>query len=152
MQEIQEMRVQFPGWEESLRGGNGNWIQYSCLEDPMDRVALWATVHGVAELDMTQRLSMQAWKRLLGPTPNLGFSRSKVGPGILHFLIHSQVMLLLLVVVWDHTLRTKPKYTAKSTGAIENTHTHTHLYEYMDSSGIGSRNGYFHQIPQLTYI
>ena len=27
-------------------GGNGNLLQYSCLENPMDR-AWWATVHGV---------------------------------------------------------------------------------------------------------
>ena len=32
---------------------NGNPPQYSCLENPMDRGALWATVQGVAkELDM----------------------------------------------------------------------------------------------------
>ena len=29
--------------------GNGNPLRYSCLEDPMDRVAWWATVHGVAK-------------------------------------------------------------------------------------------------------
>ena len=28
--------------------GNGNPLQYSCLEDSMDREAWWATVHGVA--------------------------------------------------------------------------------------------------------
>ena len=28
--------------------GNGNPLQYSCLENPMDRAAWWATVHGVA--------------------------------------------------------------------------------------------------------
>ena len=28
--------------------GNGNPLQYSCLENSMDRVAWWATVHGVA--------------------------------------------------------------------------------------------------------
>ena len=34
----------------SLRGeGNGNPLQYSCLENPMDRGAWWAAVHGVAE-------------------------------------------------------------------------------------------------------
>ena len=34
--------------------GNGNLIQYSCLGNPMDRGARWATVHGVAkESDMT---------------------------------------------------------------------------------------------------
>ena len=29
-------------------GGHGNLPQYSCLENPMDRGAGWATVHGVA--------------------------------------------------------------------------------------------------------
>ena len=29
--------------------GNGNPLQYSCLENPMDRAAWWATVHGVTK-------------------------------------------------------------------------------------------------------
>jgi len=33
----------FPG------GGHGNPLQYSCLENPMDRGACWATVHRVAK-------------------------------------------------------------------------------------------------------
>ena len=33
----------------TLGGGNGNPIQYSCLENPMDREACQATVHGVAK-------------------------------------------------------------------------------------------------------
>ena len=36
-------------------GGNGNQLQYSCLENPMDRGAWWAVVHRVAESDMTER-------------------------------------------------------------------------------------------------
>ena len=36
--------------------GNGTPLQYSCLENPMDGGAWWATVHGVAELDRTERL------------------------------------------------------------------------------------------------
>ena len=36
-------------------GGHGNLLQYSCLENPMDRGAWWATVFGVKkELDMTE--------------------------------------------------------------------------------------------------
>ena len=38
-----------PGLRRSPEGGNGNALQYSCLENPMDRGAWWATVHGVAE-------------------------------------------------------------------------------------------------------
>ena len=33
--------------------GNGNPLQYSCLGNPMDRGAYWATVYGVAESDRT---------------------------------------------------------------------------------------------------
>ena len=32
----------------SIREGNGTALQYSCLENPMDGGAWWATVHGVA--------------------------------------------------------------------------------------------------------
>ena len=42
------------GLGQSLEEGNGNPLQYSCLGNPMDSGAWWATVHGVAkELDMT---------------------------------------------------------------------------------------------------
>ena len=37
-----------PGLGGSPGGGHGNPLQYSCLENPMDRRAWWATVHGVA--------------------------------------------------------------------------------------------------------
>ena len=43
-----------PGSRRSPGGGNGNPLQYSFLGNPMDRGAWWATVHGVAELDMTE--------------------------------------------------------------------------------------------------
>ena len=46
---MQETRVQSLGWEESLGEGNGNPLQYSCLENPMDRGAWWAIVHGLAK-------------------------------------------------------------------------------------------------------
>ena len=35
-------------------GGHGNPLQYSCLENPMDRGAWWATVCSVRETDMTE--------------------------------------------------------------------------------------------------
>ena len=37
------------GWEDSPGEGNGNPLQYSCLENPTDRRNWWATVHGVTE-------------------------------------------------------------------------------------------------------
>ena len=38
-----------PGSGKSTGEVNGNPLQYYCLENPMDRGAWWATVHGVAK-------------------------------------------------------------------------------------------------------
>ena len=40
---------QIPGSGRSTGGGHGNPLQYSCLENPMDRGAWWATDHGVSK-------------------------------------------------------------------------------------------------------
>ena len=47
-------RGPIPGWGRSPEGGNGNPLQYSCLGNPTDRGAWWATVYGVAK----------SWKQL----------------------------------------------------------------------------------------
>ena len=40
-------------------GGNGNPLQYSCLESSIDRGAWWATVHeGCKESDLTEQLTL----------------------------------------------------------------------------------------------
>ena len=50
-----------PGLGRSLGEGNGNPLQHSCLENPMDRGAWRATVHGVAKSQMKlKRLSTHA--------------------------------------------------------------------------------------------
>ena len=47
-----------PGLGRSPRRGNGNPLQCSCLENPMDRGAWRATIHGGArESEMTEQLS-----------------------------------------------------------------------------------------------
>ena len=43
-----------PGSGRSSGAGHGNLLQYSCLENPMDRGAWWATVHRIAESEMTE--------------------------------------------------------------------------------------------------
>ena len=49
-----------PGLGRSPGEGNGYPLQYSCLENPMDRGAWLATVHGAAkELDMTEQLTFK---------------------------------------------------------------------------------------------
>ena len=44
--------VSIPRLGRSPGGGNGNSLQYSCLENPMDRGVLWAVLHGVVESQM----------------------------------------------------------------------------------------------------
>ena len=46
-----------PGLERSAGEGNGYSLQYSCLENPMDTGAWWASPWGRKELDTTERLS-----------------------------------------------------------------------------------------------
>ena len=43
-----------PGSGRSPGGGHGNPLQSSCLENPTDRGAWWASIHGVAELNTTK--------------------------------------------------------------------------------------------------
>ena len=52
------------GSGRSLGGGHGNPLQYSCLENPMDRGVWWATVHRIAQSQTgLKQLSMQAHKK-----------------------------------------------------------------------------------------
>ena len=47
---LQCVRPKFDPWVGKIPGeGNGNPLQYSCLENPMDRGAWWATVHAVTK-------------------------------------------------------------------------------------------------------
>ena len=50
---MQETQVQFPGQEDPLEKEMATRLQYSCLENPMDRGAWWATVHELQQSDTT---------------------------------------------------------------------------------------------------
>ena len=62
-----------PGSGRSPGGRHGNPLQYSCLENPMDRGSWWATVHRVAK-------SQTQWKQLSMYTCR-GMLRGKRGHG-----------------------------------------------------------------------
>ena len=49
MQEMPEIMYLMTGSGRSPGEGNGNPLQYSCLEEPTDRGAWWATVYGVTK-------------------------------------------------------------------------------------------------------
>ena len=51
-----------PGSGRSPGGGDGNPFEYSCLENPINKGAWGATVHSVAELNMTEHAHMQLWE------------------------------------------------------------------------------------------
>ena len=55
---MQEMADSIPGWVRCPGEGHGNPLQYSCLQNPMDRGAWWAAVHGVAERQTGLSVSM----------------------------------------------------------------------------------------------
>ena len=59
-----------PGLGRSPGGGNSNPLQYACLENPMDRGAWWATVHGAAkESDAIEHNRAAAESRVVYPNP-----------------------------------------------------------------------------------
>ena len=85
MQEIQETQVRSPDREGSPGGGTDNPLQYSCLENPMDREAWWATVHGHKESDTTKATKHKGMHKvtttsqeLLTPTEVCGSSPDTV--------------------------------------------------------------------------
>ena len=59
-----------PGLGRYPGEGSGNPLQYSCLENSMDRGAWWVTVHGVAK-SQTQLIRLGLWRRQWHPTPVL---------------------------------------------------------------------------------
>ena len=78
MPETQETQVRSLGLEDSPGGGNGNPLQYSRLENSMDRRAWWAA-WGHKKSDTTELLSPHispagAWGKYVGrPVMHLGF-------------------------------------------------------------------------------
>ena len=75
--------VWIPDWGGSPCQANGYPLQYSCLENPMDRGACQATVHGVTkELDMTEQLTLSC-KHLLSHMVSMDQNSGPAKPVVL---------------------------------------------------------------------
>ena len=74
-----------PGWGRSAGEGNGHPLQYPCLENPMDRGAWRATVHGVTESDTTE---------MTGHTHTLPLNSAVTLPGSHSDVVGGRVPLL----------------------------------------------------------
>ena len=63
-----------PGSGRSPGEGHDTPLEYSCLENPMDRGAWWATVHRVAKSQTRlKRLSLHALQRSLGSESQMSY-------------------------------------------------------------------------------
>ena len=65
-----------PGLERSPGEGDGNPLQFSCLENPMDGAAWWATVHGVVK----SRTRLSAFTSIPGAAPGWGPGQGSADP------------------------------------------------------------------------
>ena len=88
---MRETWVRSLGWEDSPGEGNGNPLQYSCLENPMDGGAWWATVHGVAKSqtrlsDFTHSLAKARVNRTAGVKKNSNLDNAQ------NSVIHSYII------------------------------------------------------------
>ena len=84
-----------PGSGRSYRVGNSNPLQYSCLENPMDRGAQWATVHEVTK--------SQTWLRSL----NRDHSSAKPQIFIIKAFIEKNCWSLLYVSQWEWPFKSR---------------------------------------------
>ena len=69
-----ERQVLIPELGRSPRGGHGNLLQYSYLENPMDRAAWRATVHSFAESSTSEYLRKHTYTQEMKLVPNSCFS------------------------------------------------------------------------------
>ena len=71
------MRYHLAATRMTIGEGNGNPLQCSCLENSMDGGTWWATVHGIAEWDMTKGLHFLSFFLFLSPA---SLETSSAGP------------------------------------------------------------------------
>ena len=94
-----EMLFPSLGWKDSPEEGNGNPLQNSCLENPMDRGAWWATVHRVTKswTHWSNLACMHIW---CFPRPLLSWDQFSSGSGMPK-PSHTHTLWSCLLVFWD---------------------------------------------------
>ena len=102
-----------PGSGRSPGEGNGNPLQYSCLENAMDIGAWQATVHRVAELDMTEHSAFSSVFFLL------------FADFCIHYFCSPLLSRIFPPTINTHTHRHRHRHT--DTHTHTDTHRHTHL-------------------------
>ena len=113
-----------PGSRRSPGGGHGNPLQYSCLENPMDREAWWAPVHGVAN-------SQTHWSDWLHNKAHILHHRKQAGSWawiLLITLLGRRLQLWLISdikYIWTHIILTS--LSRQRTGPGHQTFSH-HMY------------------------
>ena len=90
-----------PGLGRSLGGGNGNLLQYSCLENAMDRRAWWATLYGIIRESESESEVTQSRPTLCDPV-DCSLPSSSVH-GILQTRILEWVAISQMTEVTEHT-------------------------------------------------
>ena len=96
-----------PGSGRSTGEGNGNPLQYYCMENPMDRGVWQATVHGVTKSDTTERRSyMQLSLQHYGPLRPACINSSPVVLNSFHFILlwHLQLFSVVQNTLFRHYL------------------------------------------------
>ena len=73
------MQVRFLGLERSPGEGNGNPLQYCCLENSTDRGALWARIHEAAKSQTWQHTRTMSYMKCLYCTAQSAQSKSRAG-------------------------------------------------------------------------
>ena len=89
-----------PGWGRSSGEGNGNPLQYSCLENSTDGGAWWATVHGVAKGRTRLSHFPERGKRYMGSL-SIMFYRCEIEFHFKREWVHSCLQGVLLCSEWD---------------------------------------------------
>ena len=103
-------------------GGNGNPLQYSCLENPRDKGAWWATVHGVAKnwTWLSNWARMQCYYILIISTIIIqlqGIKLLGVQAFFLWYICHKSIVPLSFLIFFLFTsrqLKPTPKHAEKA--------------------------------------